>query len=254
MSTDLVASPYGQSLLGRDFATAIPEPVRTALVVDYDLRFDGGQFSHAQVRSIRFRRQLLRSELIEAARAVELTLRPGGVAANLRAMKKLRAVARQRDVATDEANFATATYGEQIAQYPTDVVAEVCERWMRTSPFWPALSELIAAIETALAPKRAVLSAIRSAIANPDEVPPAPETLEQRLITLVRVCRKHGREESAAKAEMDLAKLQGRPPELWALAAQSKKASPATATWAGNDRLLDLAAEARNRLLEGHRA
>jgi hypothetical protein len=145
-----------------------------------------------------------------------------------------------------------------LQDYPADVIDQACANWAIGSKWWPTWFDLKRECDLLcmrrLAEAKALAEAI-DALGKPKPVTIAhrEETPEERLIALIAICRKHGRDESAAKAEIALAKLQDRDPEPWALAVKPKPVPSQPSTWAGNDRLLELAREARAKLLEGDR-
>lgn len=241
-------------------AISFPTAVKQALVIEHRNVFDeSGQLADVVIRSVKLKSWVPRQDLEQAARMVEASLRPGGFEANMSATKTLLAVARQRSVDPKDARATMEVYGTQIAGFPTDAVEAACDKWMRRSPFWPALSELIEAIEYELRPRRAVLAALKRAIEANEPEPLPQETREERLTNAVRILRKHGREESAAKSEIELAKLQERDPEPWALAVKPKVDRTPTPLFARHSpemetKLNELAIAARKKLLEGGRS
>lgn len=150
-------------------------------------------------------------------------------------------------------------YSDLLAEYPADVIEEACERWANSSRWWPTWFVLKAVCDRLSMRHIAEHGALTEAVANIGKPKTAPvaaiaqrqETPEERLTAMIETCRKHNREETAAKAEIALAKLQRRDPESWALAVKPKLAKLPPMTWAGNDRLLELAREAREKLLKG---
>jgi hypothetical protein len=107
-----------------------------------------------------------RADLATALDLAEQSLKPSGPADCLTATARLRAVARQRPVITTDEKLAIAIYGEQLAKFPADAVALACERWVQTSPFWPAVSELLQMVERVLQPRRELALALTRKIAE----------------------------------------------------------------------------------------
>lgn len=107
-----------------------------------------------------------RADLATALDLAEQSLRPSGGADCLMATARLRAVARQRPVITSDERLALAVYGEKLAKYPADAVAMACEKWLETSPWWPAISELLRLCEWALQPRRELSLALTRKIAE----------------------------------------------------------------------------------------
>ena len=101
-----------------------------------------------------------RADLATALDLAERSLKPSGPADCLTATARLRAVARQRAVITSDERLALAIYAEKLARYPADAVALACERWLETSPFWPAVSELLRMVEWACQPRRELVLAL----------------------------------------------------------------------------------------------
>ncbi len=105
-------------------------------------------------------------DLQQALEVAYLSLRPSGPADCLTATARLRAVARQRpSVEADEA-LSLTVYAEKLAKYPDDAVAMACEKWLETSPFWPAVSEILQACEWAMQRRRALAQMLERAKAN----------------------------------------------------------------------------------------
>jgi hypothetical protein len=101
-----------------------------------------------------------RADLATALDLAEQSLKPSGPADCLLATARLRAVARHRPTITADEKLALVVYAEKLGRYPADAVAMACERWFETSPFWPAVSELLRMVEWALQPRRELALAL----------------------------------------------------------------------------------------------
>lgn len=104
---------------------------------------------------------------LEAALAVAQDgLERGGPADCLMAMSTMRACTRQRQTLLIDEQLMLATYAEKFAKYPAHVVARACDKWMETSPFWPAISELLPYCDWALQTSSALVFALKKALGH----------------------------------------------------------------------------------------
>lgn len=196
-----------------------------------------------------------------ALAAVDAACQPGGEGRATMALTLLRSRTAHRSTSGGEPHVIGKAYADLLADYPADVIDQACQNWASISKWWPAWYDLKRECDLLcvrrLAEHRALTEAI--AVLGKPKPPPAAaiaqreETPEERLTALIAICRKRGRDESAAKAEISLARLQSRDPEPWALAVKPKPVPSEPSAWAGNARLLELAREARAKLLEGDR-
>ena len=193
-----------------------------------------------------------------ALAAVDAACQPGGERCATLALTLLRSRTAYRSTSGGEPHVIGKAYADLLADYPADVIDQACRHWAGISKWWPAWFDLKTVCDRLCARRLAEHKALTEAITNLRKPRPKPlviqqhrETPEERLTSLIAICRKHGRLESAAKAELSLAKLQSREPEAWALAVKPKPRTPAPETWAGNARLLEAAREARAKVLEG---
>ena len=82
--------------------------------------------------------------IYEAARnALDTVLVPAGadVVIKLLARLKLSTDSRSLDAVDIEAQLVV--YGDELQQYPIDVVTEACEKWARREQWWPAVSLIV---------------------------------------------------------------------------------------------------------------
>jgi hypothetical protein len=193
-----------------------------------------------------------------ALAAVDAACQPGGERCATLALTLLRSRTAHRSTSGGEPHVIGKAYAELLAEYPADVIDQACRGWAGISKWWPTWFDLKTVCDRLCARRLAEHKALTEAIANLGKPRPKPlvieqhrETPEDRLTSLIAISRKHNRMESAAKAEVSLAKLQGRDPEPWAQDENPKPRTPTPAAWAGNASLLEAARKARAKLLEG---
>jgi hypothetical protein len=201
----------------------------------------------------------LQEDALRAAIAVvDAACQPGGEACATKALTLLRARTAYRSTSGGDPHIIGKAYADLLADYPADVIEQACRNWVGISKWWPAWFDLKRECDLLCMRRLAEHKALTEALADlgkpkPVRIKQRDETPEERLIGMIATCRKHGRHEAAAKAEITLAKLQGRDPQPWALDMKPKPQKLPPMAWAGNDRLLELAREARAKLLEGDR-
>lgn len=122
--------------------------------------------------------------------------------------------------ADQDGKLLAAAYVDWLAPYPADVAKGACEQWARTEKFFPAWAELQVALDRMMA-KRLMLRKALAAILEPKAGAlylgkPKPESREDRLRAIRDAHARVGNAHRSARAERDLAALEGREPEDWA--------------------------------------
>ena len=123
--------------------------------------------------------------------------------------------------ADQDGKLMAVAYIDWLAPFPADVAKAACEEWARSNVFFPAWAELEAAITRLMAERRALRETLSKALEpqSPNAVylgKPMEEPLEVRLRTIRDSWARNGNPHRSAKAERELAALEGREPEEWA--------------------------------------
>lgn len=167
-----------------------------------------GQFDGVAVTGIKLARNVPEEALRQALNAVQQSLRPSGPAGAAKAMMRLKATARVKDRGQEDQAGEAIVMAEKLAQYPADIIAQVAEKQIETSPWWPHVSELMASCERLTVPRRKLLDALKAALepAKPALFlgKPAPETRADRLRNSINAFLRHGRPLDAARVERTL--------------------------------------------------
>lgn len=122
--------------------------------------------------------------------------------------------------ADQDGKVLAMAYTDWLAAYPADVAKAACETWARTEKFFPAWAELQEPLDR-LMQKRLMLRKALSKILEPQAPAvylgrPAPETRADRLRAIRDAHARVGNSHRSARAERELAALEGREPEEWA--------------------------------------
>lgn len=132
----------------------------------------------------------------------------------LRARTKMRA--------DQDGKLLAVAYIDWLAPFPADVAKGACEEWARGHVFFPAWAELEAICVRLMAERKALRKAL-SDLLQPRDKPAVylgrqiPETREQRLRAIRDSYSRIGNPHRSARAERELAELEGREPEAWAV-------------------------------------
>ncbi|CAB4164993.1 hypothetical protein UFOVP833_15 [uncultured Caudovirales phage] len=185
-----------------------------------------GQFEGVAVSGIEIIGNPPQDDLRQALHVAQQAVAPCGPANAVRALAKLKSTARQKAGATVDMQAEGAVMADMLAPFPADIIAAVADRQIRSSPWWPHVSELLAACETLMTPRRKLIDALKAALAPKPGVlylgQPAPETREQRMRATVNAYLRTDRVFDAARVERTLAGEEGRTPEDWATAAREE--------------------------------
>ena len=187
---------------------------------------EDGQFEGVAVSGVEIIGNPPQDDLRQALHVANEAIRPGGPSGAVRALTRLRTTARQRPGAEIDMQAELAVMGEMLACYPSDILVSVADKQMRSSPWWPHVSELIAACETKMVPRRKLMEALKAALAPKPGVvylgKPVPETRAERLRTTINAYLRSGKVFDASRVERTLATEEGRTPEGWATAAREE--------------------------------
>lgn len=235
-----------------------------------------GQFDGVVVTSAVFAATCSEQALRSAIAVLEQAARPGGTMAATRALSYLRAKTATRAGGLADQHITGKAYAEALAEYPADIIDAACNRWADGSKWWPAWAELKQECDRMAAKRRAEYRALKDALARLT-TPPRPQlagpqplpTLQERLRTSVVLRRQAGDTRTAARHEVELARVEGREPEQWAsdaiaeqLAEQAAAAeayrrlaeeAAAPVESPTTDRLAELAQQRRDRILGARR-
>lgn len=162
--------------------------------------------------------------------------------------------------ADQDSQLLVFAYADLLAKFPADVVKDACTEWASGNTFFPAWADLQRICDRMCSKRIALRKALSDAL-QPKAAPalylgkPLPETREQRLKTIRDAYARIGQTHRSARAERELAALEGREPEEWArnLPEAEPQAAPAAAppfepkNDAQTNRLRQLAAEFRAR-------
>jgi hypothetical protein len=140
------------------FAASLPRSIATALTFrPYTPEFDADQLLGLNMMEIRFNPTAAapsQEDLAAGLRVVEASLKAGGPEACLAATMRMRVSTRQQQTVAQDAKLMLIVYAEKLANYPADAVAAACEKWLETSPWWPAIAEILPYCEWAMQPRR----------------------------------------------------------------------------------------------------
>jgi hypothetical protein len=82
------------------------------------------------------------------------------------ATARMRVATKQRPMDKGDELLMLTVYGEKLAQYPADAIAIACEKWLETSPWWPAIAEILPYCESAMQPRRSLRLELVRALAQ----------------------------------------------------------------------------------------
>lgn len=154
-----------------------------------------------------------KSDLEQALVVAQQALVPSSSAHCLKATARLRAVTTRRKPVEEDEALAFAVYADKLRKYPAEAVAIASEKWMESSPFWPAVSEILQACEWAMQPRRALVQVLEKGLRDYDDAPQEREShMEELRRTVAAYGRISGDREAAQLAENELATLEGRAP------------------------------------------
>jgi hypothetical protein len=158
-----------------------------------------------------------KSDLIAARTAAEIALLPSTPEDCVDAMTELWIVARRKSTSADDGELTLAIYAKALVEFPAGVVEQACAKWLRSSPFWPSVSELLEACRNERKPRQLLLLAIKLALRDADQPPPLPpESMTERTCALRDLWLKRGLPHRAAKYERYLARIESRDVAEWA--------------------------------------
>lgn len=213
---------------------------------------DDGQFDGAVVEAAQLVGQHDEATLRRALEACREQCRPGGhrVAAEALTILERKTVGAKQG--EDDQKLRGAAYANDLAQYPADVIRLACQRWADSSRWWPAWADLKRECDRLAAKRIAEHCALEQALARLT-APPRPQlaapkplpTLQDRLRTSVVLRRQAGDTRTAARHEVELARVEKREPEQWARDAIAEQLAEQAAAAAEYRRIADEAAAAR---------
>lgn len=123
-------------------------------------------------------------------------------------------------------------YARLLAHYPPDIIRDACDAHVKRSKFFPAIAELCEFAEPALALRHRQAKRLAVLVKNGGKPPVVVEEFkgeprEATLRTLIKHARRRGQTANAIRYERELAELEGRPMEGWAIATDVSEAVPA---------------------------
>ncbi|HQS15007.1 hypothetical protein [Reyranella sp.] len=227
---------------------ALPATVATAIVWAKTSVFGAdGQFDGVAIADASITPGASITDLTAALAAVERSLLPcanGDVV--IEALGAMYATRRSRPGQQIDEEASLQILAERVHGFPRDVLVEVGNHFIDSTPWMPAVSEFLQIAERKMRPRRALKKAIEEAIARasaPTRValpaPSRPATQRERLATAVVLRRQAGDDRTAARFELQLAKLEGREPSGWATDAVAAQVAEHLAKAAEYQRLAD---------------
>ena len=182
-----------------------------------------GQFDGTVVRAATLTVACSPDVIAVAIAVLEHASRPGGTDLATRAVTRLRAKTAARAGGLADQHVTGQAYAEELAKYPADIIEAACRRWADNSRWWPAWAELKQECDRMAAKRRAEHRALKDAqrrLLTPARValpaPKRPETQRERLQTAIVLRRQAKDDRTAARFELQLAKIEKREPEGWA--------------------------------------
>jgi len=98
-------------------------------------------------------------------------------------LTRLRMVTKSRNGAEEDLAACLAAYADELIEYPRDVLVSTLRHFGITAVFWPALAEIVSAMDATLAWRRniaEVLAASREPDPpEPSRVPPTDEEIDE---------------------------------------------------------------------------
>ena len=173
----IVAKPELLADLHRNPAKFLPPSTRSAIA---EMWADGdtGNGWDGYVRGYQLARPISENEREAALAFAEESLRPASEDFILAELGRLRALTVSRDIGQDLA-LVFAAYADELAQYPADAVREVLRGWR--GKFWPTWAELVDRLDRIVAPRKALMEALRRGYREPEHSPEwTPPTEEQK--------------------------------------------------------------------------
>lgn len=205
-----------------------------------------GQFDGVMVSGATLTAACSPDVLAVAIAVLEHASRPGGIGLATKAVTRLRAKTAARAGGLADQHVTGQAYAEELAKYPADIIEAACQRWADNSRWWPAWAELKQECDRMAAKRRAEHRALKDALRQLQTpartalpAPSRPETQQERLRTAVVLRRQANDDRTAARFEIQLAKLEKREPEAWARDATAAQVAEQAARAAEYQRLAD---------------
>lgn len=214
-----------------------------------------GQFDGTQITGCHIRPGATIADIRAGLAAINEQFRPCGGRFAGEQLALLRARTKMR--ADQDGKLLAVAYIDWLAPYPADVAQAACEEWARGHVFFPAWSELEAICIRRMAKRKALRKALSEALepSSPNALylgRPKPESREERLKTIRDAWLRNANPNRAARAERELAEIEEREPEAWAvnLPDDQPQAAPERAPFTPSDdaktnRMRELAAKFR---------
>lgn len=169
-----------------------------------------------------------------ALAALSAYFRPCGAKFAGEQLALLRARTKMR--ADQDGKLLAVAYIDWLAEFPADVAKAACEELARSNVFFPAWAEVEAACGRLMTERKTLRKALEDAL-KPQSGnalylgKPLPETRADRLKTIRDAWARNGNPNRSARAERELAALEGREPEEWArnMPEEEPRAAPAEA-------------------------
>ncbi len=227
---------------------ALPATVSTAIVWTKTSVFGAdGQFDGVAVAGAVIKPGATLRDLIAALAAVERSLLPcanGDVV--IEALGAMYATRRSRPGEQIDEETSLQVLAERVREFPRDVLVETGNHFIDSTPWMPAISEFLQIADRKMRLRRALKKALDEAIARASApartalpAPSRPATQQERLRTAVTLRRQANDDRTAARFEIQLAKLEKREPESWARDAAATQVAEQTARAAEYQRLAD---------------
>ena len=229
-------------------SAALPAMVTAAIVWTKTSVFGAdGQFDGVAIAGASIKPGASVKDLTAALAAVERSLLPcanGDV--TIEALGAMYATRRSRPGEQIDEVAALQILAERVRAFPRDVLVETGNHFIDSTPWMPAISEFLQVADRKMRPRRALKKALEDAIARASmparaalPAPKRPETQRERLQAAIMLRRQASDDRTAARFELQLAKLEGRDPAGWATDAVATQVAEQLAKAAEYQRLAD---------------
>lgn len=227
---------------------ALPATVATAIVWTKTSVFGAdGQFDGVAIAGASIKAGASLNDLTAALAAVERSLLPCASGDDvIEALGAMYATRRSRPGEQIDEVASLQILAERVRGFPRDVLVETGNHFIDSTPWMPAVSEFLQIVDRKMRPRRALKKALDDAIARASApvrtalpAPSRPATQRERLRTAVVLRRQANDDRTAARFEIQLAKLESREPEAWAREATAAQVAEQATRAAEYQRLAD---------------
>lgn len=163
-----------------------------------------------------------RTQLQEGIASLRVHLQPASRMHIAMCLARLALVTRYRAADEREWQARIEEYQRLLAEIPPDIWDRACDELARTSKFFPTVAELSERMEPALQLRKRQLDRLQRLLQHQQhqQQPFQPEPEAVRLQSVRDAYLKAGNAGRAARAEIQLARLEQRQPAAWALDAR----------------------------------